>query len=118
VFAAEAAIESDIGCLLLDTCREIATAVASAAAAAPRPASQGTMPAGRKITPAAGVSSREEFDVVQPEDGPAGSGPDAASVPMPPRERIEREDGPGALRPPRHYAQLFSELRRRHRQRS
>ena len=116
-FATVAATETDIGCLLLDTCSEIARVVASAAAAEPRPANREVPPA-RGSTAAAGSPSRDEFDVVQPEDGPCASDGDAPSVPMPPRERIEREDGPGALRPPRHYAQLFSELRRRHRQRS
>ena len=117
VFATEAATETDAGCLLLDTCREIAAAVASTAAVEPRLGTR-TMPPADRLAAAAEMPARHEFDVVQPEDVPGASDADAPSVPMPPRERIEREDGPGGLRPPRHYSQLFSELRRRHRQRS
>jgi hypothetical protein len=55
------------------------------------------------------------FDIVLPDDDPAGLPP---TVPPSPRGRIEREDPPKAACPPRHYAQLFSELRRRQRERT
>ncbi|HUG92851.1 MAG TPA: AAA family ATPase [Planctomycetaceae bacterium] len=94
VYSTGGQLETEIGSLMRDTCRET------------------------------GQSLRvvgDEFDIVQPDDeGEAGRLDALLALPASPptaRERIEREDAPDALRPPRHYAQLFSELRRRQRQR-
>jgi hypothetical protein len=118
VFATEAGAASGIGCLVLDTCGEIAEPAGRKPEAGSRMReAAGDGAARRTVLGGSPATAAQQFDIVEPEDAPV-TDEDVQAVPMPPRERIDREDGPGGLRPPRHYAQLFSELRRRHRQRT
>ena len=124
VLSTDAQLEQQIGTLLRETTDEVGRSARGAAVARAiadrRPASAPAEfdwadQANGGVEPPPAVGG---FDVVLPEDDAAGFADDTATLPRSARGRIEREDAPKAACPPRHYAQLFSELRRRHRERT